>query len=290
MTENERGSCRIQVRRRTARWDTGPVTAAEAMDFWAFAAGAANVIMQLSWPEVGYGVAESTVHTGSLLKHPWKRARTTLQYLAVAILGNPEDQDAYRDAVNRSHRQVFSSSDSPVQYNAFDRELQMWVAACLFVGLEDTYQLLRGEMTPEQSEQFYRSAWALGTTLQVTEGHWPPTRADFDTYWNEACLRVSIDDKVRVYLLEMLNLRMINPVLGLPFRPLLKFLTVGFLAPVFRDAMSLRWNDFRQRRFERLFLLVAFANRFLPIFIRQGGSYLLLADVRRRVRNHRPLV
>jgi uncharacterized protein (DUF2236 family) len=72
--------CRIDIRRRTARWDpAAEVTVAEAMDFWAFAAGAANVIMQLSWPEVGYGVAESKVDSGNLLKHPWKRARTTFQ-------------------------------------------------------------------------------------------------------------------------------------------------------------------------------------------------------------------
>jgi uncharacterized protein (DUF2236 family) len=163
----------------------------------------------------------------------------------------------------------------------------MWVAACLFVGLEDTYQLLRGEMNADQGEQFYRSAWTLGTTLQVTEDQWPPTRADFDIYWKEACLRVAIDDRVRVYLQDLLNLRMINPILALPFRPLLKFLTVGFLAPVFRDAMGVQWSDFKQRQFERLFLLVAFANRFLPVLIRQGGSYALLADVRRRVRDHR---
>lgn len=52
--------CRIDIRRRTARWDlAAEVSAAEAMDFWAFAAGAANVVMQLSRPEVGYGVVES---------------------------------------------------------------------------------------------------------------------------------------------------------------------------------------------------------------------------------------
>jgi len=260
------------------------------MDFWAFAGGPANVVMQLSWPKVGYAVVESKVDAGNLLKHPWKRARTTLQYLAVAILGNSQDRRAFRAAVNRSHKHVVSSAESPVRYNAFDRDLQMWVAACLFVGLEDTYQLLRGEMTPEQSEQFYRSAWTLGTTLQVTEEQWPSTRRDFDVYWRDACLRVSIDDEVRGYLLDMLNLKMINPVLGLPFRPLVRFLTTGFLAPVFRDAMGLRWNDFRQRQFERLFLLVAFANRFLPVFVRQGGSYVLLADVRRRVRGRRALV
>ena len=283
--------CRITVRRRTARWDPDEsVTAADAMDFWSFAAGAANVIMQLARPGVGYGVVESKVDSGNLLKHPWKRARTTFQYLAVAIIGTAEDRAAFREAVNGAHRQVKSTPDSPVRYNAFDRDLQMWVAACLFVGLEDTYQLLRGEMTVEQSEQFYRSAWTLGTTLQVTEDQWPPTRADFDDYWATACGQIDIDDRVRGYLLDLLNLHMINPVLGLPFRPLLKFLTIGFLAPVFRHAMGVKWSDSKQWLFESLFLVVAFANRFLPVFIRQGGSYVLLADVRRRVRRERALV
>ena len=71
---------------------------------------------------------------------------------------------------------------------------------------------------------------------------------------------------------------------------LLRFLTAGFLAPVFRDALGLSWSTARQHWFERLFLLVAFANRFLPQFIRQGGSYLLLWDIRRRVRRGRPLI
>ncbi|MGB8405286.1 MAG: oxygenase MpaB family protein [Mycobacterium sp.] len=282
--------CRIQIRRRTSRWDDGPVTASGAFDLWVGAASAANVIMRLSRPGVGYGVVESKVDSGNLLKHPWKRLRTTTQYLAVAILGNDDDRAAYRAAVDGAHRQVRSGPDSPVQYNAFDRDLQMWVAACLFVGLEDGYQLLRGQMTVEQAEQFYRSAHTLGTTLQVTEDQWPATRADFDAYWTQACAQLSMDDPVRRHLLDLVHLRMINPVVALPFRPLLKFLTGGFLAPVFRDAVGMRWSGGRQWCFESLFLLVAFVNRFLPVFIRQGGSYLLLADVRRRVRKHAALI
>lgn len=281
---------RIQITRRTARWSDDPVRVGDAMDFWSFAAGAANVIMQLSRPGVGYGVVESKVDSGNLMKHPWKRARTTFQYLAVAIFGSDDDRAAFRAAVDEAHRHVKSTPSSPVRYNAFDRDLQMWVAACLFVGLEDTYQLLRGEMTAEQADQFYASAWTLGTTLQVTEDQWPPTRADFDRYWDEACGQVAMDDVVRSYLLDLVNLRMINPVLGIPFRPLLKFLTAGFLAPVFRDALGLTWGDGRQRLFERLFLCVAFVNRFIPGFLRQGGSHVLLADVRMRVRRHRQLV
>jgi len=282
---------RISVRRQTARWDPdAEVSVKDAMDFWSFAAAAANVVMQLALPSVGYGVAESKVDSGSILKHPWKRLRTTSAYLAVAVFGSEEDRAAFREAVDGAHRQVVSTAESPVKYNAFDRDLQMWVAACLFVSLEDTYKLLRGEMTAGQAEQFYRSAWTLGTTLQVTEDQWPATRVDFDKYWDDACKKVAIDPPVRDYLMELVNLRMINPLLGLPFRPLLKFLTVGFLAPVFRDALCVNWSRGRQRRFEWLFLLVAFVNRFLPVFLRQGGSFIVLADVRRRARAHSALV
>ncbi len=281
---------RIQVTRQTARWTDAPVDIREAMDFWAFAAGAANVIMQLSRPEVGYGVVESKVDSGNLLKHPWKRARTMFGYLAVAVFGSEQDRAAFRAAVDGAHRQVQSTADSPVRYNAFDRQLQMWVAACLFVGLEDTYRLLRGPMNEEQAEQFYRSAWTLGTTLQVQEDQWPPTRKAFDEYWIDACGQVEMGEVVEAYLRDLIDLRMINPLLRLTFHRLLKFLTVGFLAPVFRTALGVSWTDAEQRRFERLFVLVAFVNRFLPPFLRQGGSHVLLADVRHRVRRHRPLI
>jgi uncharacterized protein (DUF2236 family) len=281
---------RIHIAHHTARWDERPATVADALDFWSFAAGAANVVMQLAWPGVGYGVVESKVDSGNLMKHPWKRARTTFSYLAVAILGDPVDRAAYRDAVDAVHRQVKSEPDSPIPYSAFDRDLQMWVAACLFVGLEDTYQLLRGKLSDELAERFYRSAFTLGTTLQVGEHQWPPTREDFDRYWNAACQRVVIDDVVRSYLRDLIDLRMISALLRPVFGPLLRFLTVGFLAPVFRDALQVEWTPGQQRRFEYLFLLVAFVNRFLPKFVRQGGSYLLLADVRRRIRRRRNLI
>jgi uncharacterized protein (DUF2236 family) len=281
---------RIHITRCTARWDERPATAADALDFWSFAAGAANVVMQLSWPGVGYGVVESKVESGSLMKHPWKRARTTFSYLAVAILGDPGDRAAYRDAVDGVHRQVRSGPDSPITYSAFDSDLQMWVAACLFVGLEDTYQLLLGKMTDELAEHFYRSAFTLGTTLQVAADQWPATRRDFDRYWNHACQRVVMDDAVRSYLQDLINLRMITVLLRPVFVPLLRFLTLGFLAPVFREALQVEWTPSQQRRFEYLFLMVAFVNRFLPKFIRQGGSYVLLADVRGRIHRRRNLI
>lgn len=281
---------RIQVNHYTPRWDEELIDLTEALDFWSAAGSAANVVMQMSRPEVGYGVAESRVESGALMEHPWKRLRTTAQYLAVAILGTDTERAAYRDAVNVAHRQVRSTADSPVKYNAFDRDLQLWVAACLFIFYEDTYQLLRGRMTDEQAEHFYRSAWPIGTTLQVTEDQWPPTRADFDSYWNDACARVHIDDEVRNYLMRLVDLKMINPVLQLAFGPLLRFLTIGFLAPVFREALGVQWTDTEQRQFENLFLFVSFVNRFLPRFLRTVNYGVLMSDLRRRIRRRKALI
>jgi uncharacterized protein (DUF2236 family) len=63
----------------------------------------------LSAPPVEYGVVESPVDSGSVYKHPFKRARTTGTYLAAATVG----------------------TESSVSDNAFDPRLQLWVAACV---------------------------------------------------------------------------------------------------------------------------------------------------------------
>jgi uncharacterized protein (DUF2236 family) len=92
-------------------------------------AATANVIMQLSRPEVGYGVLESTVDRAQVMRHPLRRWQVTLTYLAAALAGTPAEREACRRAVNRSHAQVRSTSRSPARYSAFDPQLQLWIAA-----------------------------------------------------------------------------------------------------------------------------------------------------------------
>lgn len=107
----------------------------------ALLAGTANVIMQLSHAPVGHGVVESDVDSGNVMLHPAKRLRTTLTYVAIALAGTDEERRRYRNAVDRAHTSVHSRPDSPVEYNAFDPELQRWVAACLHVGAYCHYLL-----------------------------------------------------------------------------------------------------------------------------------------------------
>src|SRR5882757_4551586 len=174
----------------------------------ALLAGPANVIMQLGRPGVGYGVLESRVESGRVDRHPIKRARTTFTYLAVATQGSDAQKAAFRRAVNKAHAQVYSTDESPVAYNAFDKDLQMWVAACLYKGAVDVYEVFVGEMDDETADRHYAEGSALGTTLQVPEEMWPADRAAFDRYWQESMAKVHIDDTVREYLYPIAVARM----------------------------------------------------------------------------------
>src|ERR1700722_10065964 len=151
--------------RREVRFDDGLMGMALLL-------GPANVIMQLGRPGVGYGVMESRVESGRVDLHPIKRARTTFTYLAVAMAGSDAQKAAFRRAVNRAHAQVYSTPDSPVQYNAFDPDLQLWVAACLYKGGVDFYRMFIGEMDDRDADRHYREGMALATTLQVPEEMW----------------------------------------------------------------------------------------------------------------------
>lgn len=253
-------------------------------------AAGANVIMQLAHPGVGYGVYESRVDSGNLFKHPIKRNRTTITYLAVAALGSDEERAAYREAVNVSHRQVRSTEQSPVRYNAFDPKLQLWVAACLYRGVEDVYEAFVGPLEGEKAEEIYRHSAVLGTTLQVKEEMWPADRAAFEKYWNAALDEVSIDDTVREYLMDIADLRFLPKIVSRALGPVNRFLTTGFLPGKFRQEMKLDWTARDQRRFEKVLKAVSVLVRLSPKPLREFPYNAYLADFRRRLRTGRPLV
>ncbi|MFW0148569.1 oxygenase MpaB family protein [Mycobacterium sp. smrl_JER01] len=257
-------------------------------------AGPANVIMQLARPGVGYGVVESRVESGRIDRHPIKRARTTFTYLAVSTNGTPEQQAAFRRAVNRAHAQVYSTEDSPVTYHAFDKELQLWVGACLYQGVVDVHRLFGGELDERSADRLYLQGRALATMLQVPEDMWPPDRAAFDRYWHAALDEVHIDDTVREFLYPIAASRLPGFALPGPLQRQLDkvalLITTGFLPQRFREEMRLPWDPLHQRRFDRLMTALRLINRVSPRCVREFPFNILLADLDWRMRTGRPLV
>lgn len=244
---------------------------------------AANVIMQLGRPGVGYGVQESRVDSGNVYKHPFKRARTTGTYLAVATIGEESDRRLYRKEVDRVHRLVRSTPASPVRYNAFDPKLQLWVAACLYRYFVDQYEFLHGPLDDAAADAVYADAQRLGTTLQVRPEMWPADRAAFQRYWADSLDELRIDPPVREHL------RGVAAMVFLPWPlrlagPLNLFATTGFLSPEFREMMQFEWSPAQQRRFEWLLAALRLADRLVPQRMWTVGYRAFLWDMRFRAR------
>ena len=257
----------------------------------ALMAGGANVIMQLAYPGVGYGVVESKVTSGQATRHPIKRARTTFTYLSVAMLGNDHDRAVFRKAVNGQHAQVRNTADSPVKYNAFDPKLQLWVAACLYWGSEDVYQKLHRRPIPDEyAAAFYQYGARFGTTLQVRPEMWPADRAAFEAYWTEMQQSMHIDETVREYLDGLVNLGNLPRPLRRVFAPFNRFVTIGYLPPFFREQMRYEWTPADQHRFDRMLRLIALVHTRMPQAVRVFPFNFFLWEMRRRVRLGRPLV
>jgi len=256
----------------------------------AFMAGPANVAMQLGWPEVGYGVVESRVNSGRADVHPFKRFRTTIGYLGVAMLGSHEQRLAYRQAINTQHRQVRSTPESPVKYNAFNRDLQLWVASCLYYGSLDAFTRMHGPLTSDEERIMLRAGARFGTTLQVPADRWHRTPEEFWAYWDEGLQRVQIDDRVGDYLRSIFRLDLLPTPLDRVLGPLNQWLNTGFLPAPVRDQLGYSWDERDQRRHDRVLRTIGLLSRPLPHVVRAFPINTMMWNLEIRRRLGRPMV
>lgn len=281
---------RRKLRNRLRSWPQNGGVNGILSDGIGLAAGGANVIMQLSMLPIGRGVVESRVDSGRLDRHPLKRARTTFTYLAVASGGTDAEKRELRHQISRVHAQVRSAPDAPVPYSAFDQELQLWVAACIYWGVRDVIIRLHGPMDDADAEDFYRRAASFGTTLQMPEDLWPENLRAFDEYWYRSIRQIRMDDATRDYLQRLAELRFLPRPLAALLGPANRFLTLGFLPEEFRRELGLPWTTRQQARFDRWLRFTASLNRVTPGVLRRFPYNLMLWDARRRMRVGKPII
>jgi uncharacterized protein (DUF2236 family) len=254
------------------------------------APAAANVVMQLSQRGVGRGVAESRVTSGSLVKRPLKRTRTTLAYVWVALYGTDDDRAQMRRNVDAQHRHVRSRPGDEVTYDAYDSDLQLWVAACMYVGSLQGYETLYGPPNNEVADELLTRCSRFATTLQVPASKWPVDRSAFATYWSTSLSHVQVDEVTRSYLRDFVDLRFLPRPLRATLRPLNRLLTGGYLDETFRDVLAMTWSRRDQRRFDRVCAVMKWLNRVTPAPLAAFPWNLVRYDTRRRLARHRSLV
>jgi uncharacterized protein (DUF2236 family) len=255
-----------------------------------FLAGPANVAIQLALRPVGRGVVESTVHSGSVYRHPFKRFRTTVGYLHVAMWGEDQLRADYRHAINGSHRPIRSGPDSPVKYNAFNRDLQLWVATCIFYGFRDSMTRMHGPLTAEEEELLLQASRRLGTTLQVPAEMWHANLSEFEAYWADGLARIEVDDETKRYLLGIIDAKILPAPLDWMSAPVMRFFNTGYLPPEVRAALGLTWTDRQERKFNAILRFLGTLSRPLPPVVRRVPMNWMTLNIKARRALGRPLV
>lgn len=178
-----------------------------------------------------------------------------------------------------------------MSYNAFDPELQLWVAACLYRGTVDSLRFLYGGIDDASADELYDEAARFGTTLQVRPEMWPADRAAFQRYWDAHVGAMSFDDQVRCYLLDqVVGLGPYPSIERVLFARINRFFTTGFLPQQFRDALDLDWGPRRQRLFELVMRTIGVVFGVLPARWRLYPFETYLHEMRARHAQGKPLV
>lgn len=250
-----------------------------------FLGAGVTVLLQLAEPGVGHGVANHS----TVLNRPLDRLRTTMTYIYCVTLGTDEERRALVKLVNQAHVPVKSGPDSPVRYNGFDPDLQLWVAATLYKNGQDLYERFLGPMDDATAERLYLQAAIYGTALQVKPEMWPPTRADFEQYWQAKLDELTIDDHVRAFAHELFR-GGDSPLLIRLAMPFNRWLTRGLLPTRIREELHWEWSPRDQRLFDALMTALPPVYRLVPRPVRWLPSRYYLWEMRRRLSSGRRLI
>lgn len=262
-----------------ARRSTSEVALRDFIAEQALLLGAGSTVLnQLAMKGVGLGVAEHS----TTLTRPVDRLRTTLTYVYVMTMGTEAERETIRRLVNKAHASVRSEG----RYTAYDKDLQLWVAATLAHNGIFIYEKTFGPLSSTSRDRIYRDSQILGNALQVEPGMWPETLADFEAYWKESYDRMESDPSVRAYVAKLLDTRS-QPWVFRPLAPLQDLMTRGNLDPHVREILGLAWSERDQRRYDRFWKVFPPVYRRVPRFLRQLPPRLILAEMRLRMRRGR---
>jgi uncharacterized protein (DUF2236 family) len=210
------------------------------------AGGAHAILLQLANPAVGHGVAEHS----DFADRPLDRLRGTLTYLYVIGFGTQDEIARVAREVGRAHAPVRSAT-----YDARDPGLQLWVAATLYVGAVQMYELVFGALGQDDAQALLDDSAAIATTLGVPRSQWPATPAAFAEYWQRCERDLRVDDLARGVASALLHPRS-GPWWFRLVMPQVRVVTAGLLSPELREAYRLPLHEKRFRRFVRFARIV----------------------------------
>lgn len=242
--------------------------------------GGRALLLQVALPAVGQGVADHS----DFAERAMERLHATMSFMCAAVFATPEEFAVVRRRVNRAHAPVRAdATGSSPAYNAYDPQLQLWVAATLYRTMMDLHERVFGPLSATEQEGVYQEYTRLGANLQVPPSSWPPTREAFDEYWEQMVGRAAVSDSTRELAAQILYPRNVPPWVRV-LLPDARLVTAGLLPETVREQYRLPWSERHRQRYERWMRRFAWWYPRMPRRLRHAPRDAYLRRVRRMVR------
>lgn len=136
--------------------------------------------MDVAHPSIAQGVANHS----SYKTEPWKRGLATSDAILALVFGNKEESLAQAKSIHKIHAHIndkHSAIDNQV-YDANDNNLQHWVLATGFYGIETAYSRWVKPLTPEDRQLLYTDLITFGEFFGINKNIIPRQVSEHDNY------------------------------------------------------------------------------------------------------------
>lgn len=238
------------------------------------ASGAHAILLQIANPAIARGVNENS----NFASRPSDRLRTTMIYMYCVAFGTPEEKAAISEKVHQAHERVEGTG-----YNAHDPQLQLWVAATLYVAGVGLYEQIFGALNEDTAEKVYIEYAVMATSLRVTPEMWPESREEFWKYWQGQIETLDISADAKQVVRNLLHNKS-APIWIRVNLPMVRLLTAGWLPPRMREEYGLKTSK-RRRKLHRL-SMGAMRNIYplLPSLVRESPLNIYMNNMRKRIK------
>lgn len=200
------------------------------------------------------------------------------------IFGTIEQKNQVREFVNRRHSWVNDTKRGNT-YNAYDTELQLWVAATLFYTYIDVFELFVRKLDDTTKDKAYQEFSIMATSLQVPLSMWPKDRPAFYKYWDSIIDKIEVIPEARITTNELFNPKYSAiPVWHWPFAftliPLNRCVAAENLPPKIRDGFGIKSTATTRSVYKSMIWVNSIVYPLLPRFMREWSKnyYLKVAD------------
>lgn len=223
------------------------------------------------------GLAEGSYKHSNFAYRIMNRLQTTARFLNAAVFGTTEEKQAIFSVIHNAHAEVKGEN-----YYADDPELHKWTAATLFVSLVFVHETFFGKLPTSKIEALYKESAVYGTSLRMHPTMWPPTLADFWTYWNHNVETLEITGWAKSLAHDLLYPKNM-PLWFKPNAPIARLLTVYWLPERFRSEYGFKISPLKTAMYHKVVAYTALIYPNLPKKIRTAPSRFYMKDMKKAV-------